>query len=191
MGSGTTFAGAFERIMQPLYTSAQLATGGTTANLFTQTVGAATGGVWGSSIPTFADTNMTIAGMLPAGYSHETKAIALQFASTISRADIQAIMKGGFFFLKIASKDQLQIPLECLTGGSGIDGFSTTTAAGGNEIFHNGIADPRAVYPIDPSIFIGSTQNITCNITWSAAVTLGATQPFRLIFHGWLTRPVQ
>lgn len=188
---GTTVDGQFERIMQPIYSSASLANNGTSANLFTTTVGASTGGVWGSTIPTLADTNMTIAGMLPAGYSHETKAIALQFATTISRADIQAIMKGGFFTLKIASKDQLQIPLECLGGGSGIDGFSTTTAAAGNEIFHNGIADPRAVYPMDPSIFIGSTQNITCQVQWSAAVTLAATQPFRVVFHGWLTRPVQ
>jgi hypothetical protein len=189
--NGTVLTGAFERIMQPIYSSSSLATGGTSVSFFQATLGSATGGVWGSTPVVLADTNMTIPSALPAGYSHEVKAIALQFQSTITVADARAIAKGGAFQLKVASKDQFQIPIECLPGGYGFDGFSTTAAGAGNELIHWGLHDPRAVYPMDPPVNIMSNINFTARIDWAAAVTLTATQPIRCIFHGWLTRPVQ
>src|SRR5262249_1121309 len=139
---GTTVPGQYERIMQPFWSSNQLATGAAGPLTFFNTVlGNATGGVWGSTVVTLADTNMTIPNALPNRYTLEVKAIGVQFALAIAVADMRAIMKGGFLQLKVLTKDQLQIPLECLTSGSGADGFSTTTAAAGNEIVHNGIAD--------------------------------------------------
>jgi len=193
----TTFKSAdgsmmYERLTWPIYSSAALATGATSAVFFTVPLGGGSS-VWNATGPaTLEDTNMTVAGSLPAGYTHHTKGVSIQFQPNISVIDAKAILKGGALQLKIAAKDQLQGPIIMFPGGSGIDGaIGTQTAAATNEFAHSGIADPRSIFPLDNEVTILPNQNISCRIDWGTGPTLSATQPIRLVFWGWLDRPVQ
>lgn len=182
----------FERITQPIYSSGSLATGGTSVTFFGYALGGGSSFWNASGNATLEDTNVTVAGSLPRGYTHHTKAIGIQFQPSISLIDLKAITKGGALSIKIGSKDQLQIPIICLPGGSGINGsIGTQTAAAVNEAVHSGLADPRAVFPLDNELTLDANVNITARIDWGSAVTLSATQPIRLMFYGWLDRPVQ
>lgn len=179
----------YERLTWPIYSSAAAATGVTACVFFSTTVGGAgTSAVNGAGAPTLEDTNMTVAGSLPAGYTHHTKGIAIQLPPAITAVDAKAILKGGAFQLKIAAKDQLQLPIICLPGASGIDGIDSTATT---PVLHNGIADPRSLFPLDNEVTILPNQNISCRIDWGVAVTLAATQFVRVVFYGWLDRPVQ
>ena len=178
----------FERITQPIWDSASLASGGTSANFFGDKLGSGTSAWNAAGAKTLEDTNMTVAGSLPAGYTFHAKAVGVQFDPGISIANLKAIMKLGALTLKIASKDQLQLPLVMLPSASGIDGFATTATT---DVGHNGVSDVRNVFPLDNEITFLPNQNITCAINWSTGPVLSATQPIRLMFFGWLDRPVQ
>lgn len=189
----TTFVGAdgntkYERITQPIYDSASLATGGLSAVFFSAQLGSGASAWNATGTKTLEDTNMTVGGSLPAGYTFHLKALALQLDPGISVANLKAITKGGALSLRIASKDQLQLPIAVIPSASGIDGFATTATT---DAGHTGVSDARNVFPIDQEIQILPNQNITCRIDWGTGPTLSVTQPIRLMFYGWVDRPVQ
>lgn len=139
----------------------------------------------GQSNKTLQDTNMRAAGKLPASQEFEVKALGFLADPDVASADIVALLKGASFELVVGEKRYHECPLILLTGGCGIDGLTTGTSI---EHYHNGIADPRAIYTIEPSVIIEEDENFRAEVHWDTAP--GAKR-FMILLFGMLKRSIQ
>jgi hypothetical protein len=131
------------------------------------------------------DTNMDLAGQLPAGQKFTVKAITMRAEPGITLALLKALMTSGSFEFKIGEKSYLKLPVAKLTAGCGIDGVTTGTTM---EAYHNGQGDPRAIYSLELPIDIDPGQNFAVEMNWNTAP--GAVK-FWVDLEGTLKRAVQ
>lgn len=144
----------------------------------------------GQSGKTFAQTNMTAAGLLPAPQSFLIQTIELFFfpgevISTYGPAAASSFVNDTYKFfsqpawleLYIGSKAYLdEAPLLKFPPKNGLSGFSalsdTTTAAASGQSQIGYASGGGQVYELNPPILLVPTQNFNVTLNWPALVTV-------------------
>jgi hypothetical protein len=114
-------------IVQPLYDTNWIPAAGVQQILFfTQPIGQGVSAFAAASTKTYADTNMTTAGSLPAGYNFILAGFRLlpDFAMTV--ADATLALNGAVFVFTVSSKDYLTVPARTIPAGAGVYGGGAT-----------------------------------------------------------------
>lgn len=190
---------AVEVIRQSLYDTATYLAAGQTELLFFQQPK-------GQNGKTIADTNMEIAGSLPAGKSFLIEGIGIHLFPTANPSgvaattnflnDIYTFAKGGNLNLFISSKSYLEeSPLVCFppqTGISNNPAVSTTVAATSMNSDNASLAGQ--VYMLSPTpLMLVPTTNFSVGLRWPAALPLPSTQNMKVVvkLYGVMYRWVQ
>lgn len=174
---------AIEALQWNLYDTLTCAAAGQTQLQFFQTPK-------GQNGKTFADTNMTIAGALPAPQSFLVQTIELYFVPGDAIAAIGASAANGFikdtfsFYtgkawleFYIGSKAYLdESPLMKFPPRCGLGGFaalSDTTTAGAGQSSSIGYAQASGpVFELNPPILLVPNQNFNITLNWPVAIAL-------------------
>lgn len=149
-----------------------------------------------------ADTNMDLAGQLPAGYNFRVLGFRAQPAFTLSDPDARNWSAGGLFTFTIASKPYLRVPLDTVPAGCGPTGggAATTVAATSFRSSSHGVPHISNAYTIGKKpLELSQSQNFSVILTWvtlqpvTSVVTgqAAAGLPVRVYLDGFLYRPVQ
>ena len=187
---GVHFADEVEAIRQPLFDSATYLAAGQTQLSFFQTP-------QGQAGKTFADTNMTNAGTLPAGRAFLIEAItlmALPTANPESAAarnfanDVWTFFKGGQLELLITSKPYVQAgPLGLFPPKTGLSigaAAATTDAATTIQIVYASASGE--VFGVLPApLMIVPTTNFNLTLNWPVALPTPSTADMKIFCHLW------
>lgn len=196
--------GAVEGVRQSLYDFQTYATAGTTSMNFFQVP-------QGQSSKTKYDTNMEIAGSLPAPkrfliesievYIFPGSAINFSGAGAATRKghadDVYALAKSGWLDLFIGSKSYLtEAPIGRLPPTTGVKVNSAIALAGSGAAQMEGYdyAVPGgALYRMEPPILLVPTQNFSITLNWPSAVATpsGADARVGVVLKGILYRNSQ
>jgi hypothetical protein len=200
----TVLPGVYERIIQPFYDTMLYPAAGAGAApfvLFQKPKGAgltAFGAGVGVGANTIRDTNMSVPGQLPAGFSLEVHAIAVMPAAETPPlvVDMFKLLVGGVLIFNVGTKVQLTLPILKLGSGGGVSGFAATAVGGApleERSLGNGVADPRAVYSYgDTPVTIPSQINFDVTLQWpSSGIAITTAMPITVYLEGILSRPVQ
>lgn len=196
--------GEMEAITQPLYSYLPYVAAGPTQPL--QFFGFVPGGT-----VTSEDTNMTLAGQLPAGQNFLLMGIGVDYLPGTAPGrfgaqsannqinDIYAILRRGVLTLSIGTKPYLQLgPLLQLPVRSHINGVAavadaTTAGAALQTVIAAGFADGPVFTP-EP-LLIPTSQNFSATLAWPAGQiaipSADAAARVGLQFYGTLFRSVQ
>lgn len=184
-----------QELTQPLYDSAQIPAAGALKLTFFQQPFGAGATIFGAGAKNLCDTNMTLAGQIPAGWMFTVHAIALALWSTAvtMAADLAIALNASWFELFLGSGTQsvFQIPAKRLTGGCGVDGYAATTvAATSQQAAHNGAADPRAIYGLKSPLKIFGGKGFSATLNWSALAPTTAAINATVFLEGQLVREI-
>lgn len=192
-----------EAITQPLYSyQAYPAAGTTTMSFFVNPASGAT---------TAEDTNMQLAGQLPAPQKFLVQGIGVDYlpgtaasrfgaqSANCQLNDVEAILRRGLLTFTIGSKNYLEItPLMALPPRSHIDGVAavadaTTAAAAYQSMVTVGYSEGDVFKP-NP-LLLEASQNFRINITWPggavAIPSADAAARIGVILYGTLYRSPQ
>lgn len=164
----------------------------------------------GQSSKTRADTNMTLAGQLPAGQQFLVQSIEVYFfpgtvlpgtgpvANVIDSFvnDVWAVYKGGWLEFGVGSKLYLiEAPIGRFPPKTRLDGWASengNTTAGAALYTRTSYATPAGrPYPIDPYILLESTQNFSVALNWPTAVAVTNAGRIGCVLDGLLIRNSQ
>lgn len=176
---GVNLSGAVEELSWTLYDYNTYAAAGQTSLAFFNTP-------VGGGTKTFADTNMTLAGQIPAGQNFLVEAIGVDLwpsdspevatATGTFISDQYAIMRSGILEFIIGSKTyKSEGPLERFPSKTRLAGFSsaaTTTAA--TNIITDYAKSAGALHEIIP-VLLTSNQNFSVTLRWPTAVATPST----------------
>lgn len=146
-----------------------------------------------------ADTNMDLAGQLPAGYNFDITGFRVQPAFTMTTADAQKWSVGGTLTFTIGSKPFLRAPLDSVPAGMGPYGSVFGTAATGGITAHGWPHLSNAFVIARKPLTLAQTQNFSVVLTWVALSPVTSTVPtqpaaglpVRVYMDGCLKRIVQ
>lgn len=152
-----------------------------------------------------SDTNMDLAGQLPAGYNFLITGFRVQPMFSLTNVDNRNWSMGGWFTFTIGSKPFLRTPLDTIPAGCGPAGYAATAVGGapleshgfshGWPALSNGFGVGRKPLPLE------QTSNFQVLLEWTALqpvtsivptivqVTVGL--PIRVYMDGILRRRVQ
>lgn len=188
--------GAKEIIREPLYdTNTYLAAGQTSMNFFSVPIGQGTSvqNPGGGGPKTVQDTNMDIAGSLPAGKNFLVECIELHFfpAGAITQEgldpqavtgsfadDVYTFLKNGSLRFFVSSKDYLnQAPLAKFPPAQRMYMDSaiadSTTAAATQLSLSQYASGAGAIYRLSPSpVFINQNTNFSITLSWGEVLAL-------------------
>lgn len=137
-----------------------------------------------NSTKTLADTNMDLAGQLPAGYNFVVLGFRVQPSFWISNINASAVAAatsngtdantwshGGVFNFTIGSKPFLRVPLDTIPAGMGVLGGSgvfTAMAAAASSYGWPALSNSFSIgrQPLE----LAQTQNFLVSLTWATAV---------------------
>jgi len=196
----------YDALRQPLY-DAQAFTAdiaaGASIPFFQIPVGAGTG-IAGSA-KTELDTNMRLAGALPAGFVFEvwTPRIVVGFANPSAAAapavtDPQEVINdfiyGSFFRLRIVTQEKLLCPVYYLPAGTGVQatllGFQGAAANFRSSIVSHGHPSQLAIQALDPfPIVIPPQQQFTVEVVSPTGVAGANGMRVWVVLDGVLHRP--
>lgn len=159
--------------VQPLYDTSFIPTAGTTGVTFFATpIGQGVSSWNTGSTKNQADTNMTTAATLPAGYNFQILGFRLLPSFNMTIADATLAINGAAFIFSIGSQDFLTVPARTVPAGAGqfIGGAGATTTAGwGMPTIQNGFK--IAAQPLT----LSQSQNFGARLVWSLAVAVTTT----------------
>lgn len=196
-------------IVQPLYDTVFIPTAGTTGPLtfFSLPKGQGVSVFATASAKTFSDTNLDLAGQLPAGYNFKVLGFSLMLDWAITVADLTLALNGAFFEFNVGSKNYMRIPARLLPPGNGPTGTQVGTAAAGSALLaSNGWPFIQNILSIARKpIDLAATQNFSATISWpggagqavttslaAGRTTAGAAGlPLQLYLHGFFYRYMQ
>ena len=189
-------------IVEPRYdTNTILAAGTTLLTYFAQPLGQGTSAFGGAATAkTLADTNMELAGQLPAGYNFIILGFRVQPSFRLTQADAVQWSAGCWFTFTIGSKPYLRVPVDTLPAGAGPFGFYTQTAAATAAVASHGYPTLSNSYQIGKKpLELQQTQNFQATLQWVSVVAVTTTQttqpaagmPVRVFLDGFLKRIVQ
>lgn len=189
--------GVVDIIAQPLYDSATLAAAGQTQlTFFSLPIGQGTTS-FGAGAKTLRDTNMRLAGQIPAGFFFTLKGFRIAWSNIMTSVDAQVALNAAVFVFTVASKPFLEVPANTIPGGNGLFWSGTQVAASqtantqaypvnGWPSMQNGFAVGQKPLPIDPSM------NFSCQLLWPGGVqAISANTGVSIYLDGILKRPVQ
>ena len=197
-------AGMMEAITQPLYSYQSYPSAGSASPLVffqSQPVGTITA----------EDTNMQLAGQLPAPQKFLIQGIGVDYLSGLTAArfgaesangmlnDFYQVMKRGLFTLTIGSKNYLNFttmlfaPPRAHIGGMAAVADATTAGANLQSMVQIGYTEGDVFKP--RPILIEASQNFQCSISYpggaQAIPSADAAARIGVILYGTLYRPVQ
>jgi len=192
--------GVTDTIDQPMYDSVTFAAGAAMAKtvMFQTTIGQ--GG------KTLAQTNMTVAGTLPAPWILNVRAIKFYVTNNTVPADLQNVLSNVSFTLNVGVKPFLQCPSLYLPAGMGgiltaAAQLGTSGAAQNIPLFStsNGFPVPQAAFILDYPIQIGALENFNVtlnpetafNFAAAGGATVGVGATIQVFLDGALTRQAQ
>lgn len=190
-------------IVEPRYDTATiLAAGSATLTYFASPLGGGQSQFAAAGVAkTLADTNMDLAGQLPAGYNFEVTGFRAQPSFTLTQQDSQRWSIGGVFTFIITAKPYLRVPLDTVPAGMGPFGNFTLAAAANNAMAAHGWPALSNAFGIGRKpLTLQQTQNFSVTLTWpSGAVAVTSTVPVqpaaglpvRVYLDGFLKRIVQ
>ena len=162
----------------------------------------------GQSSKTFADTNMTVAGVLPAPQSFLIETVEIYFfpagdpssygtgAAVENINDVYDVAKSGWLELFIGSKPYLDEapllkfpPAVGLTGFAALSDASTSSAAQRSAVSYASFGGP--VYKMQPNILLTPSQNFIVTLNWPTAVAISAAARIGVNLGGVLYRNSQ
>lgn len=195
----------WEALRASLYDSAAYPSAGSVSiALFNLPIGQGTG--FGGSAKTTSDTNMTIAGSLPAAqeflvkrisiiFEPTTPTVAAQMPAAYGTAAIAQIVndayifnRSGTFTLLIGSKNYVQeSPLGRFPQQAGFDlsnaALSDATTAAASSQSRIAFAKAEGIhYDLNPNIYLISNQNFGATLSWPEGVQ-AITNPARVYCH--------
>lgn len=192
--------GQIEGIRQSLYDFQTYPAAGTTSLAFFQVP-------IGQSGKTKADTNMEIAGSLPAPKRFFVESIEVHFypGGTLDRSDpsltlgfaddVYSVAKSGFLDFFIGSKSYLtEGPIGRFPPKTGIKLFANNSSTLTGQNIRTEYATFGGVpYKLDPGILLVPTQNFNITLNWPVAVALPSGNPARIgvVLNGILYRNSQ
>jgi hypothetical protein len=187
-------------IVEPRYDTLTAVTGTTILTFFQNPVGQGTGnfGAAGSS-KTLADTNMDLAGQLPAGYSFRIMGFRMAFVWNATAADVTTALNGAVFSFVVGSKPFVTVPSRTIPSGNG-PWSSGSAAVATTLVFSSGWpmmgnSFSTTTKPLD----LKATENFKVTLTWpgtTPTITSSGFQttpglPITMYLDGFLYRPVQ
>jgi hypothetical protein len=121
------------------------------------------------------NTNMPAAYELGTGESFDVYALRFVFIDTYVQ-DIYKVFKNYVAELYIGERPYLQAPLEFFPGGAGVTGFAAlsttaTTTTLRENVFNNGIPDPRAINSLTPPYILRIAQGMKFSVKLSTTAT--------------------
>lgn len=157
-----------------------------------------------------SDTNMDLAGQLPAGYNFRILGFRAQPAfnmvgsvgGAISSGDAGNWSFGGVLIFTISSKPYLRVPLDTIPAGVGPFGATQSNVAASTSSLaaHGWPALSNAFTIGKKPLDLSQTQNFQTTLTWPTLVPVTTVKPYatatagmivRLYLDGFLYRPVQ
>jgi len=195
---------AKEVIRQSLYDTAVYngATGQTELSFFQTPMG--------QNSKTFADTNMQLAGQLPAGKSFLIEGIGLyllpnSMPNTVSDDvanakqflnDVYTVAKGGHLQLYISSKNYLEeSPLMCFPAQTGIESAPALSISAADSLAQSDYASLAGQpYMLSPAnLMLVPTTNFSVTLRWPTVVPLPSAENMRIVckLYGVMYRWVQ
>jgi hypothetical protein len=193
----------YDPLRQPLYdrvVTADPIAAGTVLQFFQTPIGQAG--------KTLLDTNMRLAGQIPAGHVFECWSPRVVVApititdigllAVINNAsDVYRIIHGGFIDFAIVSSRKLQVPIFFLPAGAGVSGFAALTSIGGagsntGNVLAATNGEPNNTAPMTLAPFpvvIPPTQTFTFEMTFPVAIDLFGVVSIWVVLDGILHRP--
>jgi hypothetical protein len=147
-----------------------------------------------------SDTNMDLAGQLPAGYNFKLLGFRVQPHFNMTAADARLWSSGGWFTFTIASKPYLRTPLDTIPAGSGPFGSGGATADATSRMVAHGWPALSNGYTIGKKpLDLSQSQNFSVVLNWTTLSPVTSTAPgqaaaglvLRVYLDGYLYRPVQ
>jgi hypothetical protein len=189
-------------IVEPRYdTQTILAAGALTLTYFQVPIGQGQSNFGAAGVAKqLADTNMDLAGQLPAGYNFKLLGFRPQPAFTLTPADARNWSAGGTFTFTIASKPYLRVPLDTMPAGAGPWGYGGATVDALGRAMAHGVPELANSYKIGRKpLDLSQNQNFSVILNWVALspvtsvvpTQVAAGLPVRVYMDGWLYRPVQ
>jgi len=192
-------------IIEPRYdTNTILAAGTLTLTYFALPIGQGATNFGAAGVTKgLADTNMDLAGQLPAGYNFFITGFRVQPAFGLTAVDAQTWSAGCVFNFTIGSKPFLRVPVDTIPAGMGPAGAVAVAVGGapleqhafshGAPLLSNGYVIARK--PLE----LSQTQNFLVVLTWVTVKPVTTTVPgqpaaglpVRVFMDGWLKRLVQ
>ena len=194
--------GVVDVIAEPRYdTVTLLAAGGALLTFFAVPLGQGVSsyGAAGTA-KTKSDTNMDLAGQLPAGYTFTILGFRMGFPWNLTLADVQLAFNGAFFEFVIGAKPFLTCPARCLPSGNGPFGDIDAAAAptqlvtSGYPAMSNSFGIGRKPLMLSPTSNFRATLNwpgLTQAVTTAIAGAAVAGLPITIYLDGILARPAQ
>lgn len=193
----------YDPLRQPLYdrvVSADPIAAGTVMQFFQTPIGQAG--------KTLLDTNLRLAGQIPAGHVFECwspRAVIAPaditqvgiLAAQNAASDVHRVIHGGFVDFGVVSSRKLQCPLFFLPAGAGVSGFAAMASIGGagantGNVLAATNGEPNNTAPMTLAPFpivIPPTQTFTFEVTFPVAVDLVAAINIWIVLDGILHRP--
>jgi hypothetical protein len=170
-----------EAITQPLYDTVDIAAATLVANYFVAPAG-----------KNRRQTNVFTTGQLAAPKQFLIKAVRAILPEETPLADQVLIYNLGLFRLSIGEKVYVELPLQLVTAGCGLEGEFDSGSVGTGNIFHNGRPDNFNLYILEHHILVPPMQIITCDVQFTAApAAISATVGLTIFLEGELRREIQ
>jgi hypothetical protein len=185
--------GITDLIVQPLYDTVAIPMAGSTLLTFFQVpIGQGTT-VFGAGAKHLGDTNMNLAGQLPAGFAFQINGFRMMFSWNVVFADIQVVVNAAVFRFSVGQKDFLQVPARTLPSGNGPFYSGNITAGAAVALVTSGWPHMGNNFGIKGKpLILNSTENFAAILQWQGGVqALSAITPVTIVLDGYLGRPVQ
>jgi len=189
-------------IVEPRYdTQTILAAGALTLTYFQVPIGQGASNFAAVTVSKgLADTNMDLAGQLPAGYNFKILGFRAQPHFNITAADARLWSSGGVFIFTIGSKPFLRTPLDTIPAGMGPSGMGGATADATSRMVAHGVPQLSNAFVIGRKpLALMQSQNFSVTLTWPTLSPVTSTAPgqaavglvVRIFLDGYLYRLVQ
>jgi hypothetical protein len=192
-------------VVEPLYDTQQILAAGSLGLTYFQVPIGQGQSVFGAAGVTkqLADTNMDLAGQLPAGYNFDLLGFRIQPSFTMTGTDARNWSVGCAFTFTIASKPYLRVPADTIPAGMGPAGyagaFDAATSASGRGASHGAPHISNAYVISKKPLRLSQSQNFNVTLNWVVlqpvtSVIVGqiaAALPVRIYMDGFKIRPVQ
>lgn len=180
-------------ILQPLYDTVPYAAAGQTQLTFFQVQLGAGTTAFGTGAKSLADTNMTLAGQLPAPQTFTIYGFRLQTPWNIPFLDLNIMLNGCVFELLIGTKPFLQVPARNIPAGNGPFFSGSVAAAATNNGAVSGWPVMSNRFAIgEKPVKLNSTENFQVTLKWPGGVqAISALSSITLYLDGILKRSAQ
>jgi hypothetical protein len=209
-----SIGGVLDVIVEPRYdTNTILAAGSLALSYFTVPVGQGLSAFAGAGVAkSYSDTNMELAGQLPAGYNFVVLGFRAMPAFVVGNMvaaasvvgqihDANTWSWGGVFNFTIGSKSYCRVPLDTIPAGMGPAGYgSSFTGAFGSAASHGAPLLSNSFSISRQPLELAQTQNFNVVLSWPLVVANttafanhqpAAGLPIRVFMDGFLKRIMQ